>query len=419
MAIAPSSRYPAQTDAAAGYPQGKARNAGSFQDGTGTPLEKDWVNDLWGFLQALLSNAGLAPSGTPDAVGASQYLSGVTFIAQQKADAAQAAAIAAAAITAAAVAAAATAASEKRLIVSNWQVGEIIDPTVTLLAAIAWCPSIGTNGGTFIAGGSNKIVKSTNGGISWSLAAGVGGLTGIKGFADNGAGVVVGVGGSGSIARSTDGNTWAAQTSGTGNSFYDVCWHINKFIAVGDSFAVAPTIRTSPDGITWTTRSASGTESWVGIASNGSLAVAIGDGGAIFTSPDGVTWTSRTNTAGVVMTGIAWNGSLFVAVGGAAIQTSPDGITWTVRTNPLSGASFKSVDAVDTSFVATTTIGSGQGALASADGITWLQIRDPAFAGFSSSIAMSVAWSGVMAIAVGQATPSGTVFARSLRRLSL
>lgn len=119
------------------------------------------------------------------------------------------------------------------------------------------------------------------------------------------------------------------------------------------------------------------------------------------------------------MTGIAWNGSLFVAVGGAAIQTSPDGITWTVRTNPLSGASFKSVDAVDTSFVATTTIGSGQGALASADGITWLQIRDPAFAGFSSSIAMSVAWSGVMAIAVGQATPSGTVFARSLRRLSL
>lgn len=77
MALDPSSRYPVQTDSAAGYPLGKARNAGSFQDGSGTPLERDWVNDIWGFQQALLDAAGIEPSGDPDEVGASQYLEAI------------------------------------------------------------------------------------------------------------------------------------------------------------------------------------------------------------------------------------------------------------------------------------------------------------------------------------------------------
>lgn len=81
MALVPSAAYPSQTDADANYPQGKARNAGSFQDGTGTPLEKNWVNDLWGFEQALLAAGGVTPSGTPDQVGASDYLTATKAVA--------------------------------------------------------------------------------------------------------------------------------------------------------------------------------------------------------------------------------------------------------------------------------------------------------------------------------------------------
>lgn len=84
MALIPSARYPGQIDVAAAYPQGKARNAGSFQDGTGTPLEKDWVNDSFGFQQALLAEAAIVPSGNPDAVGASQYLDALLAIAERK-----------------------------------------------------------------------------------------------------------------------------------------------------------------------------------------------------------------------------------------------------------------------------------------------------------------------------------------------
>lgn len=77
MAISPEDEYGAQVDTSdpTGYPHGQARNITSPGDGTGTPLEKKWVTDLWGWEQALLTEAGaIEPSGTPDKVGASQYL---------------------------------------------------------------------------------------------------------------------------------------------------------------------------------------------------------------------------------------------------------------------------------------------------------------------------------------------------------
>lgn len=75
MAIKPSTLYPGQSGAPnAGYPEGSAQNVTVSGDGTGTPLEKTWVNDLWGYLQAKLARVGIVATGTPDQVGASQYL---------------------------------------------------------------------------------------------------------------------------------------------------------------------------------------------------------------------------------------------------------------------------------------------------------------------------------------------------------
>jgi hypothetical protein len=75
MALNPKDTYGGQvriSDPA--YPYGKARNKTTVGDTNGTPLEQQWVNDLWGWQQALLAAGGLTPSGTPDKVGASQYL---------------------------------------------------------------------------------------------------------------------------------------------------------------------------------------------------------------------------------------------------------------------------------------------------------------------------------------------------------
>jgi hypothetical protein len=83
MAINPSIRYSGRTDTSdPAYPRGKARNVAVVGDGTGTPWEKDLVNDLFGFQQALLGAALIVPSGTPDKVGASQYLDAVELAAE-------------------------------------------------------------------------------------------------------------------------------------------------------------------------------------------------------------------------------------------------------------------------------------------------------------------------------------------------
>lgn len=75
MAIAPGAVYPGQTITSdPGYPLGRARNVTVSGDGIGFPLEQTWVNDLFGLLQSLLIETGITPSGTADAVGASQYL---------------------------------------------------------------------------------------------------------------------------------------------------------------------------------------------------------------------------------------------------------------------------------------------------------------------------------------------------------
>jgi hypothetical protein len=83
MALDPSTKYPGQilTSDPVGYPYGRPRNESGTGARNGTPLEEAWVSDLWGFLQAILLQAGITPSGTADKVGASQYLEALEYIA--------------------------------------------------------------------------------------------------------------------------------------------------------------------------------------------------------------------------------------------------------------------------------------------------------------------------------------------------
>lgn len=85
MAIDLTQQYPQQVDpSTAEYPLGKARNVESVDDNNATPLDEAWMNDHFGFQQALLAEAGIVPSGQPDRVGASDYLDAVKEIAQAR-----------------------------------------------------------------------------------------------------------------------------------------------------------------------------------------------------------------------------------------------------------------------------------------------------------------------------------------------
>jgi len=81
MAIKLQDEYPGQVlTGVGGWPHGKPKNQSSAGSGDGTPLEATWTSDLHGFLQALLDAAGLSPDGSPDKVGASQYLDAIKAI---------------------------------------------------------------------------------------------------------------------------------------------------------------------------------------------------------------------------------------------------------------------------------------------------------------------------------------------------
>lgn len=189
--------------------------------------------------------------------------------------------------------------------------------------------------------------------------------------------IFVAVGSAGVIITSPDGVTWTPRTSGTAYNLVGVCWAsgIGLFVACGsDSGGLNTEIRTSPDGITWTQRYTAATPPTLsGVCSNsaGTVVIAYGSAGAMFSSTNGTSWTSRTSQfSSDNILQASWNGSLFVAVGGSGkVSTSPDGITWTARTsgtaNGLIGVAANPSTGRCVACGATGTV------ITSADGINW------------------------------------------------
>lgn len=86
MALRPRGRYPGQTTTDPAYPHGKARDVAMSGDGTGTPLQEDLVNDIFGLQQALLAAAGITPSEVPDTAVVSQYLDAIQYLITSRTD---------------------------------------------------------------------------------------------------------------------------------------------------------------------------------------------------------------------------------------------------------------------------------------------------------------------------------------------
>jgi hypothetical protein len=87
---------------------------------------------------------------------------------------------------------------------------------------------------------------------------------------------------------------------------------------------------TSPDGITWSSRTSAADNGWYEVTYGNGLFVAVsldGAGNRVMTSPDGITWTSRTSAADNFWTSVTYGNGLFVAVSytgvGNRVMTSP------------------------------------------------------------------------------------------------
>ena len=144
-------------------------------------------------------------------------------------------------------------------------------------------------------------------------------------------GMVVALGVYEGVARSTDLFSWTTEAPGTRN-FNDVVWTGTQFVGVGSQGRV----KTSPDGVAWTTQESDTTEDLMAVAWNGSALVAVGFDNTAVTplvmrSTTGTSWNPvpLPGFPAVLLRAVAWTGSCFVATGGLGYMfTSPDGLVW-------------------------------------------------------------------------------------------
>lgn len=172
------------------------------------------------------------------------------------------------------------------------------------------------------------------------------------------------------LAKSNDdGATWTSVSnqffdgSSSAGQIYCLGYNGSQFVAGGyqGTSLRSVTVQTSPDGATWTAQSCpfdkqagqpqGGTFS--GVVWSPALGLWVGSGlnqpsagnRTIISSPDGVTWTTRSAALGASITGDIWDGpnGKFFSVGGSIIQTSTDGVSWSTALSSSAVQGFNAI----------------------------------------------------------------------------
>lgn len=149
---------------------------------------------------------------------------------------------------------------------------------------------------------------------------------------------------------SNDGKLWRRVVGAIPQSdiWTGMAFGAGLFVAVNNSSATAATrIATSPDGVTWTSRTAPNTNAWNCIAygSGGFVSLSTtGVGNRSMTSPDGITWTSRTTPSDQSWESVVYSQTTGVWVAVASTGTTTTNLmttsnpfaagAWTLRTSP-------------------------------------------------------------------------------------
>ena len=193
------------------------------------------------------------------------------------------------------------------------------------------------NNGIFAAG--RYVIASTAGfrvstdSIAWRRVNVTGQVQSQNEIAHNGTNLFVSVGNAGTAYTSPDAETWALQNTGRTGNTLAITFGLSLFVAAVQGTTTQSVI-TSPDGVTWTSRTTPAITA-IDVAYNGTnLFVLVGNVGAVQTSPDAVTWTTRTSGTTNTLRGVFFAAGQWIACGDAGtIITSPDGTTWTTQTS--------------------------------------------------------------------------------------
>jgi photosystem II stability/assembly factor-like uncharacterized protein len=103
------------------------------------------------------------------------------------------------------------------------------------------------------------------------------------------------------------------------------------FIAAGIADGQTVMVK-SIDGITWSDVTITGTKAINGITTDGTVIVAVGEDGVIYTSTNSTTWTELVFAATATLNDITFSNNIFMAVGNEGVCViSADGTSWTTK----------------------------------------------------------------------------------------
>lgn len=175
-------------------------------------------------------------------------------------------------------------------------------------------------------------------GITWTdNSSGTVGCAG--GVAYNGA-IFVLIAKTGNAYTSTNGTTWALSASSLGNPVNNDDATGSCLISVGTTFyyLTGGTVRTSTDGITWTsTTLPAGAATKASITYGNGIWIIGTQNGGQYRSTNGTSWTYISNAVGNAY-GAAYGNGIFMLSQNGTPSTSPDGLTWTNQSIVMSGA---------------------------------------------------------------------------------
>jgi Photosynthesis system II assembly factor YCF48 len=247
--------------------------------------------------------------------------------------------------------------------VSTWRMTSLgaAVAAATQIGGIAYSPTldkwVATRAGTF-------VYTSTDDGTTWTaVTAGTGSSAGFGITWGTGQGFVLGTAG-GIASYSADGTTWSGYSFS--DAGYGVCYGNSKFVMTSAFNAGNISYSTTGQTGSWTTVATGVAQVFIGVCWTGAQFVAVGANGSIVTSPDAISWTSRTSGTtdqfygvGAISTSI-----IYASTGTGKVYYSTDsGVTWTNDTgvpSQASGISLYSLSCFNNRVVVTGRYGSGR-----------------------------------------------------------
>jgi photosystem II stability/assembly factor-like uncharacterized protein len=207
-------------------------------------------------------------------------------------------------------------------------------------------------GWLIVVGLSRSVISSADGGATFTFTSDRATARARRGIAldpTNGR-IVLAVGTRGSIWRSTDGGaTWASPASGTTQALYDVDFATSSIVwAVGSAGTI---LRSTDAGITWSTMTSGTTQRLLSVdAPSATRVVSAGDAGVVVRSSNGgASFTSNIVAGAPKLSGVSMGSdTVGVAVGGdTLVRTSDGGATWSPAASTPGTPLLRSVSMVD------------------------------------------------------------------------